>query len=141
MPAAAWLADEPWNDYGLNQEGNELRLVRRTGPQRDFQLFILSALGLPARVEKPPFSNEVRLRVASSAGVNVRLQPGMDKEIIGTLSEGTAVTVIEDAEGRSVAYEDVSDPQPPSYRATPWLYVRTESGLQGWVRSNLLIWE
>ena len=96
---------------------------------------------LEARVQRPPFSDEVRLRVTGTVEhLNLRAGPSADDAKIGEIPEGDAVVVTDGVgpcggpEGCSV----VGDSELPGERW--WLHVRTEDGLEGWAASDFLDW-
>ena len=98
-------------------------------------------------MERPPFPNEVRLRIDAAEGLNVRTAPGVNEELVGTLTDGDIVTVTEDARshcdsaGGCSARIDRDGPADLHFDETPWwLHVRSTSGLEGWVRSEYLSW-
>jgi hypothetical protein len=112
---------------------------------RDFGPGGLSMPTLEARVQTPPFSDEVRLRVTGTVThLNLRAEPSADAQLIGEILEGEAVLVVDALgeaavpcggnEGCSVAY----DSELPGERW--WLHVRTEDGAEGWAASEFLDW-
>jgi hypothetical protein len=168
IAAAEWVGRDPWNLYGLDSEGRELHLVRSTVPQTDLPGTIgafpsgprlLSTLGLPARIELPPFAGEVRLAINTGGdGLNVRPSPGVSagravcynggtceaglpagEQILGAFSDATIVTVTKElVEEWQVSAAWVTEPA--GTEGTWWLHVQREDGLEGWVRSDFLAW-
>lgn len=66
----------------------------------------------------------VRIDSDSGAGVNVRESAGTDAKAVGFLSDGAQVSII----GGPTATDNGTD----------WYQVRTDDGVEGWVRSDLL---
>jgi hypothetical protein len=146
----AWDDADPESRYGLfiygfNQSGDEAYLMKEHGYQADWLIFPLRQPNLPLRVQRPPFSDEVKLRVeAGGEELNMRKGPGSSQELVGTLHDGAVVTVTNTSaspcsvEGGCSALQDVdvqaSDDSPW------WLHVRADNGLEGWVSADYLIW-
>jgi hypothetical protein len=143
--AAGWANHVPWNQQGLSADAAEIRLVQSIPPGKDVSYTILTAFGLPAQVQRPPFPDEVRLRVdAGGDGLNVRAQPNMDAEIGATLPDGTLVTVTDHAvPGMSTQPDEASmkpDTSAWAYDVPWWVHIRAEDGIAGWVRSEFVAW-
>jgi hypothetical protein len=141
-PDAPFDVNSVSNDQtALNLDGTEMRIQRSANPGRDFGGGV-SALPLPPLVQRPPFPDEVTLRVeAGGDGLNVRAQPGLDAEVLGSLPDGTVVTVTatpcpdEDKGDCAVAYApDTLD------ETITWLHVEAPNGLSGWAVADYLTW-
>ena len=144
--AAAW--GPPWGvfthyDWGATSEA--LRFSSTPPFGRDFGPGGLSIPTLEARVQSPPFDDELRLRVTGTVThLNLRAEPSADAALVGAILEGEVVTVVDalgeaafpcgGGEGCSVAY----DSELPGERW--WLSVRTADGLEGWAASDFLDW-
>jgi hypothetical protein len=151
--STAWWDAVPETEYGVlfygfNQRGNEVALVRSSPFYADYLTFPLKQVGLSLKVQEPPFSDQVRLRVLTNGeGLNVRKLPGVAQERLGTLPDGAFVTVANapDAPSRQCglpsgcsALHDIDGEI--TIDSPWWLYVRADSGLAGWVSADYLVW-
>jgi hypothetical protein len=146
----AWDDADPESRYGLfiygfDQSGDEAFLTKEHHYQADWLIFPLQQPNLPLRVQRPPFSDEVNLRVETGGeGLNMRKGPGSSQELVGTLRDGAVVTVTNTSaspcsvEGGCSALQDVD--VEASQDSPFWLHVRAEDGLEGWVSADYLIW-
>jgi hypothetical protein len=82
--------------------------------------------------------------VAGGDSLNVRATPSASGETVGSLADGTVVTVVdgtcpaseESRDGCSVAAEEGDGDRPASW----WIHVETTDGLRGWVSASFLAW-
>jgi hypothetical protein len=139
---AWWIATK----YGWGATSGELWFTRWAPLGRDFGPGGVSAFGLPARVERPPFPDSVRLRVMGTEALDVRHGPDSDSEVVVNVAAGAVVTVADARFDSGIPGCDADDECPAtSYRERAgdrrwWLHVRMEDGTQGWVRSEFLEW-
>jgi hypothetical protein len=145
VAATSWAGGGLNEGYGFDDAGTELRLQRVLPFGRDFGAGGLSTMGLPVRIETPPFPETARLRVATRGDIlNVRVRPGTSAEIRGQFADATPVSLI-DANGAADfcngadACSVAPDPD-REYDEAWWVYVRSDDGLEGWVRSDFLAW-
>ena len=129
------------------EDGTEVFFARSIDRGRDFGACGASAGGLPTRIEYPPFSDEVRLRVTGKIShLNLRAAPLTAGRRIAELPEGSEVIVTDDETEIARKYCNGSracsvtwDPDLP-YGERWWLHVRTEDGIEGWAASEYLDW-
>lgn len=109
---------------------------------------------LPPRIEFPPFDDTVAFRVARTEGCLVlRADPDSEATALDCLPDGARLTfaertdppgILEDAHGYLLPLEHPSI-KVGSFRGAGgfprWIYVRTESGITGWVASPHLDWD
>jgi hypothetical protein len=123
---------------GLDLNGSEVRVESSLRAGGDSGGGV-SALSLPSLVQRPPFPDEVRLRVSAGGdGLNLREQPGTGGQIAGALTDEAVVTVT-----------DASCPEPePTYDECSvtyavdgwWVHVSSDRGLEGWAAAEFLEW-
>ena len=125
---------------GLNGGGNEVRVERWVRPGGDGGGGI-SAMPIPPHVQRPPFPDDVRLRVAAAGdGLNLRESPSTNGGIVVALPDEGIVTVSDapcpepEHDVCSVTYEG-GDSVP-----TWWVHVTTQDGREGWVAAEFLAW-
>lgn len=91
---------------------------------------------LPPRIEFPPFDDAITFRVVRTGScLYLRADPNPEAATLDCLPDGARLTFAERADPPREAfghpsikpYIDVDN------RITRWIYVRTESGLEGWV--------
>ena len=145
-------AAEAWSDnwgvftnYDWGASSELLRFSSIPPFGRDFGPGGLSMPNLEARVQSPPFPDELRLRVSGTVThLNLRAEPLVDSDLVAEIPEGEAVVVVDavgeaagpcgSSEGCSVTFDTLS----PGERW--WLHVRTATGLEGWAASDFLDW-
>ena len=129
------------------RDGSEVFFARSIAGGRDFGACGTSTGGLPAHVEYPPFSDEVRLEVSGTADhLNLREAPWTSGAKIDELPEGSEVTVTND--DTDVAREycngsracSVTHDRDLPYGERWWLHMRTEDGTEGWAASDYRDW-
>lgn len=148
IEAAAWASTEPWNEYGLSPDGRELRFLQSAAPGRDWTFTVLTAFGLPALIEHPPFSDEVRLRVVTGGeGLNLRAFPSTDGAVLEQVTDGTEVVVTDGSgqgEPAASTWPDEASMEAGStfwvFDVPWWVHVLTDAGLEGWVLSEFVAW-
>ncbi len=148
IAAADWASNSPWNEYGFSPDGAELRFVQSPPPGGDIGLTVLTAFGLPARVERPPFPDEVRMQVDTAGDtLNLRDFPSTDGQILAQLRDGDLLTVTNgsgEREPATSAWPDEASADPDTfawaYDVPWWVHVRMADGVEGWVRSEFVAW-
>ncbi len=132
--------------YEWGKTSDEIRIARWQPPGRDFGPGGLSSLGLPARLEQPPFPDSVRLRVAGISHLELLAVPVAGDAAVATIANGTAVTVTDAGPGAWPPGCDSADfctsaTRNDRERAGAWfIHVRTPNGIEGWARSKFLAW-
>jgi hypothetical protein len=142
-----WPLGDPLDAVGFSEDGDEVRFVKVIPPGRDWTVHILDAGGLPALLQRPPFTEVLRVQVAAAGdGLNLRATPTQDGEVIATLPDGTVATVTAGPEEfwgvttSSVPDQAEIDAGTFWWQAPWWVHVRTEAGLEGWVSAQFLAW-
>ncbi len=147
-PAIEW-GERWWVDatYRWGATSEQLQFTRFEPGGKDLGPGGLSSLGLPARVEFPPFADEVRLRVTADGPASLYESAEGASPLLGEVPSGAPLIVVNLVDDS--ATRDLCHPNPEcstTYdRVLPydegwWLHVRTEDGIEGWVRSNFLEW-
>ena len=94
---------------------------------------------LPPRIEFPPFDDAITFRVARTGScLYLRADPDPDAATLDCLPDGARLTFVEQADPPR---EGFGHPSINTYigdyngrlTSTRWIYVRAESGLEGWV--------
>lgn len=89
---------------------------------------------LPPKMEFPPFDDEIAFRVTGTGScLSLREQPDADAVVRDCLPDGSRL--------RFVKLEETLGYRPGLYRGSVWVYVRAESGVQGWVSHEYLEWD
>lgn len=92
---------------------------------------------LAPRYEQPPFDDSLAFVVeVDPEGLSLRADPAFEAQIISVLHNGDRLSLAESPDP-SLGPSESSAHQSGG---TLWLYVRTESGLEGWVNSTWLAW-
>lgn len=92
---------------------------------------------LAPRYEQPPFDDSLTFVVeVDPEGLSLRADPAFEAQIISVLHNGDRLSLAESPDP-SLGPSESSAHQSGG---TLWLYVRTESGLEGWVNSTWLAW-
>jgi hypothetical protein len=152
LPSEAWAAAAPETEYGagkygINLHGDELHLLRQSPFYADTLVFVLEAPNLPAKVERPPFSDGLALQIRALGGVSMHAEPGADREILGVLLDRSAVSVTNGPNwvtnqcliGVACSSVDYIRGEADG-RSGYWIRVRSEDGLEGWVPAEYLVW-
>ena len=96
-----------------------------------------SPLLLAPKFEQPPFDDAFEMVVqVDPEGLNLREQPDAASKSLAVLSDGARVTLAA-SNDPSLGPSERSAQRNDSFT---WLYVRTESGLEGWVNATWLAW-
>ena len=140
IAAGAWASTEPWNNYGFNLDGTELRFLQSASLGRDYPLTVLTAFGLPSRIERPPFPGQLDLVVTKDTGAHPA--PDATTATVAQLAPGETVTVLDEQQRQSSAWPEMAanDTDFSVFDVPWWVYVRTSTGMQGWVRTDALAW-
>jgi DNA-binding CsgD family transcriptional regulator len=143
----AWPLGDPLDRVGFSDDGSEVRFVKVIPPGRDWAIHILHSPELPAFLQRPPFIDALRVAVAADGdGLNLRATPSADAAVVAALPDGTLASIVSDPEEvwgvttSSVPDQAEIDAGEFWWRASWWVHIRTEAGLEGWVRAAFLAW-